>query len=253
MGIGNGQAKLLKKLYEYEKDFSDKNICELGAQVPLIDEIADLIELYGKHKATETISAKELYLNMGFSKYITIDINGEHEALKYDLNQDISKNYKYYEKFNVVTNFGTSEHCFNQFEVFKNMHNLCNIDGYMLHTVPTQGWGKHSFYKYDINFFEDLCSANGYKLLYIKPFLRIKPYLNNLENKLKDMQNMLNFINKENKNLINLDPYYEDYYIGEILQNLSYGTSLFNITTGCIIQKINENEFATPIQGMYQV
>lgn len=252
MGIGNGQSKLLKILYEIE-GFSDKTVLELGAQVPLVDEINDLFEFCKKNIIRGKYSAEDLYYALGFKQYSTIDINGEYNALKYDLNYDICEKYNFDRKFDVVTNFGTSEHVFNQFAVFNNIHKLCKIGGYMLHTLPTQGWGKHSFFKYDINFFEDLCSANNYELVYVKPFLRIKPYLNNLEKKIIDLENLIDFIKKNKDILLNEDPYYENNSINKLLLNISYGSSLFNVTTGCVIKKKNNNDFIAPIQGMYKL
>ena len=61
-------------------------------------------------------------------------------------------NPKYIGKFNIVTNFGTSEHVKNQEQCFANIHNLCCAGGVMIHTVPMKNhWRGHGLYKYDIS------------------------------------------------------------------------------------------------------
>ena len=257
MGIGSGQALLLKIMMDLDKSKSRGSVCELGSQVPLKEELIDLIDNLNKVKLNGDYSAKELYLALGYKEYVSIDINGEHESLKFDLNKNLSSEYSYEDTFNIITNFGTSEHCFNQFSVFHNIHSLCKKNGFMLHTVPAQGWGGHCFFRYDVNFFQDLCKANNYKLIFLKPFLRLKPYAGQFDKSLAHLIKMCNFLEsevaefKKNKNN-SCDPYYKNNAINDTLFNLGCGGSLFNITLGCVYQKLDPSDFVIPIQGMYQ-
>jgi hypothetical protein len=125
MGIGPRIISLYRRLKaEGEEAFTDGNsVCDLGSQ--------DLQP--GKDKLQWTNAAvlvKELKL-----RYVCIDLNGKYGALQLDLNtctaQDVGR------RFNVVTNFGTSEHVFNQANVFKLMHDLCLTGGLMLHCSPS--------------------------------------------------------------------------------------------------------------------
>lgn len=67
----------------------------------------------------------------------------------------------------VVTNFGTTEHVINQENVFRFIHEITMVGGWMLHSVPsptflhTKG---HGFFRYTRQFFEELSTANGYKV-----------------------------------------------------------------------------------------
>jgi hypothetical protein len=70
-------------------------------------------------------------------------------------------------EFDLVTNFGTTEHIEpNQFEPFLHIHNLCKVGGIMIHEVPVFGhWPGHCRYYYDENFFLYLSEKNNYDIL----------------------------------------------------------------------------------------
>jgi SAM-dependent methyltransferase len=93
--------------------------------------------------------------------YRAIDLNGTDAAWRYDLNQPLPVA----ETFDVVTNFGTSEHIFDQAQLFRSIHALTRPGGLMLHAVPHQGGPDHGFYNYHPTFFHDLVQANGYRPL----------------------------------------------------------------------------------------
>src|SRR5262249_49865921 len=69
-------------------------------------------------------------------------------------------------KFAVVTNYGTSEHVANQFNVFKVMHDLTRRWGVMIHHVPAQGYLNHGLVNYNPKFFWMLARSNRYKVLF---------------------------------------------------------------------------------------
>ena len=248
MGIGSGQAVLLNVLMNNRSSPPLNSVCEYGAQVPLASELKSLLRDTSGIK-----TAADLYNQLGFSKYVTFDINGEYNALVYDINNDIPTTYGYNETFDVVTNFGTSEHCFNQYQVFKNIHNSCRVGGHMLHTVPTQGWGGHCFFRYDRNFFLDLSDANGYEIIFLDAFLRLKSYRNKLKH-LQHIGSMMKFIEEKilQNNYDGDNPFYKTDQISDALKILGLRNGLFNITAACIFKKTKESEFSVPIQGMYQ-
>ena len=90
-----------------------------------------------------------------------IDLNGTEAAWRFDLNQPLP----IAEIFDVVTNFGTSEHVFDQARLFRSVHDLTRPGGLMLHAVPHQGGPDHGFYNYHPTFFHDLAAANGYRVV----------------------------------------------------------------------------------------
>jgi hypothetical protein len=68
--------------------------------------------------------------------------------------------------FDLVTNFGTSEHVADQMNFFRYLHDATKIGGVMVHMVPMVGYVSHCLYKYDFKFFERLAAANEYEILY---------------------------------------------------------------------------------------
>ena len=113
------------------------------------------------------LSAKYFYDSIGIKKYKSIDIDGVYDSLKFDLNYILKEKYKYFEKFDIVTNLGTSEHVFNQKSCFENIHNLCGIDGLMIHLLPINGFENHCFFNYHFLFFKHLSEVNNYEILFV--------------------------------------------------------------------------------------
>src|SRR5262249_24195919 len=72
--------------------------------------------------------------------------------------------YGFTRTFDLVTNLGTLEHCFDQASGFRNMHNLTNVGGYMLHCLPSQGLVNHAFYNYHPRIISELAVANSYEM-----------------------------------------------------------------------------------------
>jgi SAM-dependent methyltransferase len=262
MGIGSGQASLLQVLATGEGWKNVKSVCELGSQEPLANELTDLFAAFGTSALNGPYAAQDLYEHLGVERYVSIDFNGEHGALKFDLNRNIRSEHYFDEVFDLVTNFGTSEHCFNQYEVFRNIHQLCRRGGYMLHTVPTQGWGRHCFFRYDANFFEDLAAANGYHIMLLKPFMRLKPYLTKRKgDTLGPVFTLCSFVESEVDRVQGqvaggspwgLTSRPADRELTHALTRVGKEGALFNITLACIFRKDSAVEFAAPIQGMYR-
>ena len=68
--------------------------------------------------------------------------------------------------FDLITNFGTSEHVADQMNFFRYVHDACKVDGIMVHMVPAFGYAGHCLFKYDPKFFVRLAVANAYEILF---------------------------------------------------------------------------------------
>jgi len=169
--------KFLIQLYNKGIFKDTKSVIELGSKdvwdTPLgLDEFFTALNKYmqlssiARHIDGSRLSASIMWEALGFEKYECIDVDGVHGAHKFDLNYLIDKKYGFTEKFDVVTNFGTSEHVFNQQAVFENIHNLCKKDGIMIHSVPSQMYLSHGLFNYQPDFFHYLALANDYMPLY---------------------------------------------------------------------------------------
>lgn len=109
-------------------------------------------------------TAPQLYHRLGFGSYTAIDFcDGRDDVKMFDLNQDIDRAYGYTETFDLVTNLGTLEHCFDQAAGFRNMHRLTKPGGYMLHILPVAGHVNHGFFNYHPRIVEEIALANDYE------------------------------------------------------------------------------------------
>ena len=138
-------------------------VCELGNQrLKNNKSRSRLYQRLGIH--TTPTSTKEFFLNLGFTKYLAIDVNTDMDAVAMDLNTDISKQYNWTEQFDLVTNNGTGEHVFNQYTVYKNTHDLTKVGGYMIHVLPFYRWVDHGFFNTQPNLYPCLALQNNYDL-----------------------------------------------------------------------------------------
>ena len=120
--------------------------------------------------AFDRIPAKKYFTEIGVM-HTSIDLNGNDGALEYDLG-DLKQSEKFSD-FDIVTNFGTSEHVKHHYECFANIHNFCATNGVFVHSNPTTNfWTGHlyCFRWYSTEFFEELCEANGYEVIDICEF-----------------------------------------------------------------------------------
>lgn len=126
-------------------------MCELGNQQISVDGINYEI-------------AKQYFESLGI-RHISIDLNGEDGALVLDLSKPIH-NKELLGRFDVVTNFGTSEHVKNQYHCFRNIHNFTRKGGLCLHAIPKIGhWIDHCEYYYDPSFFKKLAELCNYSIV----------------------------------------------------------------------------------------
>ena len=68
-------------------------------------------------------------------------------------------------KYDLVTNMGTTEHIFNQARAFEAIHDATKIGGIMLHAVPCNGFFNHGLIKYEPKFFLYLAHSNRYEIV----------------------------------------------------------------------------------------
>jgi SAM-dependent methyltransferase len=67
--------------------------------------------------------------------------------------------------FDVVLNFGTTEHIIDQVNCFRVMHDAMKLGGVAFHQVPSVGWLGHGTFSDQPPFFDDLVRANDYALV----------------------------------------------------------------------------------------
>jgi len=91
-----------------------------------------------EHKTPEPrMPARQWYKDRGASKVVSVDLNGEHDALIHDLDTPLPE--EHHNRYHLVTNYGTGEHVNDQWMFFKNMHDACRPGGVMTHTLNHVG------------------------------------------------------------------------------------------------------------------
>jgi hypothetical protein len=190
MGIGAEDLDLLLRLREEGYIPDRASIIEIGAQqlansfleayekiekagqrfhaseeLPLVPPSAKLI-VHGKmeHLDAAAPPARDFWSWLGLD-YTSVDIDGSPGSLPLDLNYD-DVPASAVGKFDLVTNFGTTEHVANQLNAFKVIHDLTALGGIMWHHLPAQGMLNHGLVNYNLKFFWMLARSNGYKWLY---------------------------------------------------------------------------------------
>jgi hypothetical protein len=97
-------------------------------------------------------------------EYNSFDVCAALKTEILDLNYDDLPG-KHRENYDVVMNFGTTEHVFNQLNSFEIMHNATKVGGVIYCVLPASGYLDHGYYCYTPVFFRDMASANDYEIL----------------------------------------------------------------------------------------
>jgi len=144
------------------------------------------------------LSSSFLWQILGFGKTDRIDLSfhikrkevlKNQTLIKHDLNLPIDE--KFHNQYDIVTDFGNNEHIFEVSTAFKNMHNFCKKDGYLI--ISQSLIYGNGFYNFNFDFFETLAAYNNYDIIFsnIYFFFKDTSYINteldiNFLKKIKD-------------------------------------------------------------------
>jgi len=178
MGLGLTAVQNILELWQQGFLNNTRKIIEMGSQ-ELHLKSADFEEMirmagvinYDKEKFLNLdnwpkqprCSSKSFFQMLGAKEYFSIDINGEHGAIKHDYNLPF-EDTSFYSQFDLVTDHGSCEHAFNIAESYRTMHRLCKPSGLIV--IAQALWGGNGYYLYDKPFFEGIAAANNYKILF---------------------------------------------------------------------------------------
>tara|TARA_B100000315_G_C14551917_1_gene576252 strand:+ start:216 stop:1118 length:903 start_codon:yes stop_codon:yes gene_type:complete len=162
--------------------------------------------------------AKDVYEHLGL-KYSCLDTDGKYNALVLDINIDDVPS-EHLNRYDLVTNHGTTEHLINQLNGFKMVHDFTQSGGLMLHVLPFIGYLDHGYFNYQPNLFKNLASYNSYETLGM--WINIDTHLSSM---IPWQDNLLNYIK--------LSP--------------SCDSCL-----AVLMRKKNDSEFSIPFQGHYE-
>lgn len=176
MGITAFEIKLLDKVIE---QYHPKTVCELGSQ-----------NIYVDSNPQPPFASSWYILEKGLERYVSIDLAGDNYSEK----EDLSKSICWKDKFDLVTDFGTSEHVVQMedyvsvpyhegyinsiypkgvkgieqgyYNCWLNKHTLLAIGGIMVNVNPkTKMWEGHGYTYLGVDFYKELEAFSGYELL----------------------------------------------------------------------------------------
>jgi hypothetical protein len=126
-------------------------------------EIERLVHFSNPRRGERTTMLSEI-TDLTNIEYDSIDVcPGLKNTEILDLNFDTLPN-RMRGHYDVVLNFGTTEHIFNQWNSFEVMHDALKVGGVVYHQLPASGYLDHGYYCYTPLFFRDLAAANGYSI-----------------------------------------------------------------------------------------
>jgi hypothetical protein len=95
--------------------------------------------------------------------YDSIDIAAGHKTTIVDLNVHRLP-APFVGAFDLVLNFGTTEHILNQMNSFRAIHDAAKVGAHIWHQLPAVGYLDHGYFCYTGRFFFDLAGYNRYEL-----------------------------------------------------------------------------------------
>jgi hypothetical protein len=104
-----------------------------------------------------------LFEGLGF-EYLALDIANGYRTQIFDLNvEKLPRRLR--SNFDIVLNFGTTEHVINQLNAFRVIHDAVKVGGHIVHQLPTAGYIYHGYFCYTPRFFFDLAGYNQYEVV----------------------------------------------------------------------------------------
>ena len=171
--VGAGKSQSVLEFGE-QNWYGDVDPAELGRLLDQLDshdparaELRSRLDqlVAGLRSDEWSFDLAKLFYRMVFGEHVYLPVvdflHGTAIAEQHDLNLPLP----FSDEFDVVTNLGTAEHVFNQYQVFKSAHEKTKPGGIMIHALPNQGCYDHGFYNYHPTFVFDLSQANGYRIV----------------------------------------------------------------------------------------
>ena len=154
------------------RSFRNLEMCQLGdayirqnARRYLFNEMV----LRGKNPR-RYFRADEYFEDKGFN-VTTIDLGIGPESIsdrvfRFDLSKPLPDNFN---NFDFVVDFGTGEHIANQFEFFRNIDQLCKINGVVIRINPSSNHGgPHGLGGYTFEFYAKLAAVCKYDVIDVR-------------------------------------------------------------------------------------
>jgi len=162
IGSSNLYSASSQELANFIADYKPEAAAEPGT-AEFIRRLSD-----GSDYSPETGSANESFvgelLDFCGLDYTSFDIAAGYNTKILDLNRShLPEQYR--SAFDLVLNFGTTEHVMNQLNSFEIIHDATRVGGCMAHQLPVAGHTDHGYFLYTGRLFFDLAGYNGYEIV----------------------------------------------------------------------------------------
>ncbi len=162
MGINLSYLPFFDKCHQVETIKSP--FCALGSQ-EIHDEESKIINFCKSENYPPILPKRRveslLSLRYGITEYVDLDIN-ESATIKCDLSRPIPSSLR--NRWMTVFDGGTVEHVFNIGVAFKNIHEMCCVNGTIIHVSPIS-WPDHGYFNLTPRLFLSLSRKNNYRVL----------------------------------------------------------------------------------------
>jgi len=129
--------------------------------VPDMTGLKTVLELGNKRKPRNGLPYRGFYTSLGMT-YTSLDWNGEDGSVKRDLNKIVEVE-SIDGPFDLVTNFGTTEHVSDQQTCWQNVHNFVKVGGKLACQTPIgPNWEQHGFWHPSLEWYQEFADLNGY-------------------------------------------------------------------------------------------
>jgi hypothetical protein len=129
-----------------------------------LKEASERLSYFSTPRPGETTTFLADLLDLTDITYLGYDVCPSPGTEIYDLNiQRLPAERR--NTFDVVLNFGTTEHVINQLNAFEVMHDAMKVGGVCFHQLPSIGYVDHGYVNYNPLFIDDLVAANDYEVI----------------------------------------------------------------------------------------
>jgi hypothetical protein len=129
-----------------------------------LKQISERLSYFSTPRPRERTAFLSDLIKLTDLEYVAYDVCKAPDTEIFDLNIQrlpaIRRN-----TFDVVLNFGTTEHVINQLNAFEVMHDAMKVGGICFHQLPSIGYVDHGYVNYNPLFIDDLVAANDYEVV----------------------------------------------------------------------------------------
>lgn len=140
------------------------SMLELGSQYLYIAQkpFPEYPDRFLNPSMTDAVYSKKFFIEEHGFDHVSIDLNGHGGSRSLDLSTHLELG----RTFDIVTDFGTSEHVSDIWQCLENVHRATRVGGLIAHVNPWPGnWPGHGAWYRDEDFYRAYAALLGYRIL----------------------------------------------------------------------------------------